>query len=59
MAKFGEGKSRQSRREFIKTSVLLGGTALAAVVAKKLAEAGETSYITASDYPFALLGGST
>jgi anaerobic selenocysteine-containing dehydrogenase len=47
------GKDGQTRREFIKTSALLAGTALAATVAKKLAEAGETSFITASDYPLA------
>ncbi|MFA0748148.1 twin-arginine translocation signal domain-containing protein, partial [Fervidibacter sp.] len=47
------GKDGQTRREFIKTSALLGGTVLAAAVAKKLMESGETSFITASDYPLA------
>ncbi|MFN4179322.1 MAG: molybdopterin-dependent oxidoreductase [Armatimonadota bacterium] len=46
-----ERKESLGRREFFKTSALLGGTVLATTVAKRLAEAGETEFITAHDYP--------
>lgn len=39
------------RRDFIKTSAILGGTALASAIAKKLAKAGEEQFISAHDYP--------
>jgi tetrathionate reductase subunit A len=49
----GNETGRISRRALITTSALLGGTAVASVIAQRILGSGEESFWTSSDYPLA------